>query len=146
MANPKLGYRVELPAHWISEVRDNAQVFSGPKGSADYDVTVNIQVIRKAPGGSLQTQADEIKRQWGRMKEYALHGERKTELGGRPTVFLMAVFRPPGQEVYEQAQAIVDRDPYYYWIGYTSPRPLFDEHLWALNHALDTFELTPIGK
>lgn len=146
MDNPKFGYRVELPAHWVSEVRDGAQVFSGPKGEADHDVTLNVQIIRKTPGGSLQAQADDIKHQWARMKDYALHGERETDLRGRPTAFLMAVFRPQGQAVYEQAQVIVDRDPYYYWIGYTTPQPLFDGHLWVLSHALDTFEFTPLKK
>jgi hypothetical protein len=146
MDNPRLGYRCELPAHWVSEVRDGSQVFSGPKGAADRDVTLNFQVIHKTPGSSLKGQAEEVKGQLARMKEYALHGERETELRGHPTVFLMAVFRPQGQGVYEQAQVIVDRDPYYYWIGYTSPRELFDGHLWVLNHAVETLEFTPIGK
>jgi hypothetical protein len=146
MDNPRFGYQVELPAHWVSEVRDDAQVFSGPQGQADHEVTLNVQVIRKSPGGSIRAQADEIKHQWARMSDYALHGERETELRGRPTVFLMAVFRPQGEGVYEQAQVIVDRAPYYYWIGYTTPRPLFDGHLWVLNHALNTFDFTPIGK
>lgn len=144
--NKKFGFVAELPAHWESQVKDNAHIFCGAKGTEEYDTTVNFQIINKKPGSTLKSEADEIIAQWKAMSAFKLDQSNTGDLNGNQATYLVASFETPGGGAYQQMQTIIDRDPYYYMIGYTAPKNLFMKYYFVMIHLIGTFKFTAIEK
>lgn len=145
-ANPKFGFVTELPAHWESQVRDNSHVFSGPKGAEDYNTTINFQFITMTADNSLPQQRRTVIEQWKHMQDYRLvEDETQNFQNQYTTVYLHAGYKLPGNDtLWEQIQVIIERQPYYYFIGYTSPQPLFEKYYPHLKHLIQTLRFTPL--
>lgn len=144
--NKKFGFVTELPAHWESQVKDNAHIFCGAKGTEEYDTTVNFQIINKKPGSTIKSEADEIISQWKAMSAFKLDQSNTGDMNGNQATYLVASFETPGGESYRQMQVIIDRAPYYYMIGYTAPKNLFMKYYFVMIHLLATFQCTEIEK
>lgn len=145
-ANPKFGFVTELPAHWESEVRNNTHLFSGPKGSEDYNVTVNFQFIAMTAPGQVAQQKQSAVEQWQKLEGFRLIEDNIYKLQDQyPAGFLHACYKMPGNDtLWEQIQVIIERQPYYYFIGYTSPQPLFEKYYPHLKHLIQTLRFTPL--
>ncbi len=140
------GYRFELPAHWVTATNGGAQVYSGPPGAPDREVTINVQTTPLNPRSTPIGEAKELERQWGRLPGYHLRTpKRSTSLRGYAACSVRAAYSLPGQGTFVQEQWIVARKPHYYWIGYTAPEPLFDRNRHVLQRALDTLQLGTAG-
>ncbi len=146
--NPKFGFVTELPAHWESEVKGNSHVFSGPKGAEDYRATINFQFIAMTSANSLPQQRRMVIDQWRRMQDYRLVEDETHNFQNQYlTVYLRAVYRLPGSEIlWEQAQVIVERPPYYYCIAYTAPQPIFEKYHPHMKHLFLSLRFTPIAQ
>ena len=145
-ANKKFGFATELPAHWDSEVKDNAQVFSGRKDTEQYNTTVNFQFIIKKEGRNIRNQADEILAQWKTMKGFELDKIKQGDMDGHDALYMVASYTLPNGEAFQQMQVIIQRDPYYYMIGYTAPKDLFMKYYFVVVHLLEKFKFTAIEK
>ena len=145
--NPKFKFATQLPSHWESKVKDNSLIFSGPKNTEEYNTTINFQFINRNPQDSLETQGQDLERQWAAMPGYKLLGRDTGRLSGQPALRLRAVYQASqGGELFQQDQLLVERGPYYYCIGYTAPQRLFNKYKWALDHVLKTFKFLPEEK
>lgn len=142
--NPKFGFAAELPAHWESSVRNNAHLFSGAKGTDQYDTTVNFQFITKG-SATIRNQADDILNQWKTMDDFDLDDIRQGQLDGHDMLFMVARFRVSGGALFRQKQVIIDRAPYYYMIAYTAPAELYPKYEYVMAHLLETFRFTEPG-
>jgi len=147
-ANPKFGFVTELPAHWESEVRDNTHLFSGPKGSEDYHVTINFQFIAMTAPGQVARQKQDALGQLQRLEGFRLIEDNVYQLQDQyPAGFLHACYKLPGNDtLWEQIQIIIERPPYYYFIGYTSPQPLFEKYYPHLQRLIRTLRFTPLSQ
>ncbi|MFZ2639421.1 MAG: zinc ribbon domain-containing protein [Verrucomicrobiia bacterium] len=147
-ANPKFGFVTELPAHWESEVKDNSHLFSGPKGAEDYRVTINFQFITMTSANSLPQQRRTVIDQWRRMQDYRLVEDETHNFQNQYlTVYLHATYKLPDKDtLWEQTQIIVERQPYYYCIGYTAPQALFEKYYPHMKHLIQTLRFTPIAQ
>ena len=145
--NKKFGFATQLPNHWVSEVKDNSLIFSGPKNTEEYFTTINFQFINRKPKGSLEAQGKDLEQQWARGQNYKLLSREKIRVGGQPALRLKAVYKlPTGKETFQQDQVVVERGRYYYHIGYTAPQELFGKYKWAFDHVLKSFKFLPAGK
>ena len=144
--NKKFGFVTELPARWESKVKNDAHVFSGRKGTEQYNTTVNFQIITKLADRSIKDQADEILSQWMAMDEFKLDQTNKGDMNGHEAMYMVASFSLPNGETFQQMQAIIQRDPYYYMIGYTAPKKLFTKYYFVVIHLLEKFQFTEIEK
>ena len=145
--NQKFKFATQLPSHWESYVKDNSLIFHGPKGTEEYHTTINFQIINRTPQDSLETQGQDLERQWSTFPDYKLLGRDKGRLAGQPALRLRAVYQAPqGGELFQQEQLVVERGPYYYCIGDTAPQRLFSKYKWALDQVLKTFKFLPEGK
>lgn len=144
--NKKFGFVAELPAHWESQVKDNAHIFCGAKGTEEYDTTINFQIINKKPGSTIQGEADEIISQWKAMSEFKLDQSNTGDMNGNTATYLVASFETPGGRAYRQMQTIIEREPYYYMIAYTAPKNLFMKYYFVMIHLVGTFRFTAIEK
>ncbi|MCX6993995.1 MAG: zinc-ribbon domain-containing protein [Kiritimatiellaeota bacterium] len=144
--NKKFGFVAELPAHWESEVKDNAHIFCGAKGTEEYDTTVNFQIINKKPGSTVRSEADKILSQWKTMDEFELDKTDQGDLSGKKAFYMVARFEMPSGQAFQQMQAIIDREPYYYMISYTAPKKLFKKYYFVMVHLIGTFRFTATEK
>jgi len=145
--NRKFGFVAELPAHWESEVKNNTHIFCGPQGAEDYNATVNFQIITRKPGSTLQSEADamlsQLKTMMGAVK---LDKSDQGDLNGSPALYMVVSYETPGGRAFRQMQAIIDREPYYYMIGYTAPQNLFMKYYFVMIHLVGAFQFTEIAK
>jgi len=142
--NKKFGFITELPAHWESQVNDNTHIFCGVKGSEEYDTTVNFQIINKKPGSTLKSEANDMLSQWKTMGGFKLDKTDQGDLNGNQAFYMVASYELPSGQEFQQMQAIIDREPYYYMIGYTAPKKLFLKYYFVMIHLLGTFQFTDI--
>jgi hypothetical protein len=144
--NKKFGFIAEMPGHWESEIKDNAHVFCGPKGAEDCNATVNFQFITKKAGSSVKSEADDILSQWKAMSGFKLDKTDQGDLNGNQALYMVASYEVPGGQAFQQMQAIIDREPYYYMIGYTAPKNLFMKYYFVMIHLIGTLQFTEIQK
>lgn len=144
--NPKFGFIAELPAHWESKVKDNTHLFSGAKGTEEYDTTVTFQIITRTSGSTIKSESEEIQSQWKRMNGFKLDKTDQGNMSGKPALYMVASYDSQGGLKFQQFQAIIERSPYYYLIGYTAPKPLFRKYYFVINHLISTFKFTEIQK
>jgi hypothetical protein len=143
-SSPKLGYRLELPAHWVAEPKGQVVLFSGKKGTPEYRTTISIQVVRLQAYPSLEALAADYLGQWSRKPGYRLLAQREGKLDGQPGLLLVARYQLQG-EMFQQEQVVVKRIPYYYLIGYTAPQKLFKRGQPHMSRALASFKFLPLG-
>ena len=144
--NKKFGFVAELPAHWESQVKDNAHIFCGAKGTEEYDTTVNFQIINKKPGSTVKSEADDMLSQWKTMGGFKLDKTDQGDLNGNQALYMIASYELPSGHEFQQMQAIIDHEPYYYMIGYTAPKNLFRKYYFVMVHLIGTFRFTEIQK
>ena len=144
--NPKFGFIAELPAHWESQVKDNTQLYCGAKGTEEYDTTVTFQMITRTAGSTVKSKSNEIRAQWQCMDGFVLDKIDQGNMKGKPALYMAASYDAKGGEKFRQFQAIIERPPYYYLIGYTAPKPLFRKYYFVINHLISTFKFTEIQK
>jgi hypothetical protein len=140
--NAKFGFVTELPAHWESQVKDNAHVFSGPKGADEYEATVNFQIITRKAGSTLKNEADGILSRWKAMSGFSLDQTNEGDMNGNRALYMVASYELPGGRPFRQFQAIIDREPFYYMVGYTAPQTIFMKYYFVIVHLLGTFQFT----
>ncbi len=126
--NQKFGFETLIPSHWESEVKDNSQVFSAPRGGKDYGATFNWQVIRQEKGASLDTQADELITEMQDFSHFILREKSRRIAGGKQAVHLLVSFETAGGEPMMMDWLIVDKLPYFFWFGYTAPTAIFEKY------------------
>lgn len=139
--NPKFGFLTELPAHWESKVKNNAHVFSGPQGSEDFQTTINFQFIPRQ-GQSARALAEELVAQWRKMEGFELLDHKRGECFGQPCQLLVARYKLPAGELFQQQQLVIERDPYFYLIAFTAPPELFAKYSFVMNHLMETYKFT----
>jgi hypothetical protein len=54
-ANSPMGFSMQVPKHWLPPEKKGVGtlVFSGPKGSEQYQTTISVQLVRPPAGSSL---------------------------------------------------------------------------------------------
>gem|GEM_PF-5551791 len=143
--NP-MGFSLQVPKHWLPPERKGTGtlVFSGPKGSEQYQTTISVQLVRPPAGSSLQKEVQAVEQQWRSAPQYQLLSKQTGTLAGQRGVRLLAQYQMPGTtQIYKQEQFIIDRAPYFFWLGYTAPLPLFDKHQAAMVKAVNTLKFVP---
>ena len=143
--NQKFKFATQLPSHWESAVKDNSLVFSGPQGTEEYNVTINFQFINRKSQDSLEAQGQDLERQLATAQGYKLLVQEKGRISGQPALRLAMVYQT-SSGLYQQEQFLVERGPYFYYIGYTAPQRLFKKYKWALDQVIKTFKFLPDGK
>ncbi|MEW5910940.1 MAG: DcrB-related protein [Thermodesulfobacteriota bacterium] len=141
-----MGFSIQVPKHWLPPEKKGTGtlVFSGPKGSEQYQTTINVQLVRSPAGSSLAKEVQEIEKQWGAAPQYRLLAKQTGTLAGQRGVRLLAQYQLPGTtQMFKQEQFIVDRSPYFFWLGYTAPLALFDKHQAVMVQAVNTLKFVP---
>jgi len=142
--NRKFGFVAELPAHWESALKNNSLIFCGAKGTEEHDTTVNFQIINKKPGSTVRSEADDLLAQWKTLEVFNLDKMDQGDLNGHQASYMVASYELPGGQAFQQMQAVIERDPYYYMIGYTAPKALFMKYYFVMIHLIGTFQFTEI--
>ncbi len=137
-----LGCRLTLPSHWTAEKRGRALVFSGAKGSGEYETTISLQVTGRQAYPDLTAVAADYVAQWSRNPGYRLLARKQGTVGGLPAVLLLARYRTRGRE-FQQEQVAIQRGVSYYLIGYTAPLELFERGRPHMDRALASLRFTP---
>ena len=138
--NDKFHFATQLPAHWELSVADGSLVFSGKKNTEDYVTTINFQIIYRNDNTSLDLQAQDLQDQLSAMKSFSLISNEKGQLAGSPAVRMIVSYQTANStELYQQEQVIVEHGAYYYWIGYTTPKRLFDKYRFVMAEAMTSF-------
>ena len=91
--NQKFKFATQLPSHWESAVKDNSLIFPGPKGSEDFNVTINFQFINRKSQDSLEAQGQDLERQLATFPGYKLLSREKGRISGQPALRLVMVYQ-----------------------------------------------------
>ncbi len=139
--NNTLGFSVDVPGEYQSEVNGTALVFSGRPGSDQWHTTINFQAIQ-ASGQQLVSFVADLKSQWQDMDSYRLLSEQTGALDKQKAVRLLVEYRVENdQELIRQEQFVVQHTNYFYLIAYTAPATLFDLYHAPMSRAVDTFHI-----
>lgn len=146
--NREYGFSMEVPEHWVSESRKiesgTALIFSGPKGSAEYFATINLQVVIRRPIDTIEERANQLEKQWKTAPAYRMISRATGTLGGQPAIRMVVEYQQPGgTERFRQEQVVAERGLYFYLVGYTASPDLYDKAYGAMQQALATFEFLP---
>ena len=147
--NEKLKFSTKFPDNWQSEAKKTktggtALVFSGSKGTDEYYTTINIQVVHRQPKNTLQTQAQGFAKQLAATPKYKILSLVEGDLSGQKAVRVVAIYQiPNGKEMFKQDQLIIERDKYFYWLGYTAPEKLFEKYKGIMEQAVSSFQFLP---
>jgi hypothetical protein len=145
--NQRLGFSFQVPANWPAPEKKSVAtlIFSGPQGSLQYRTTINVQLVQRKANANLQTEAKEIIKQWATAPKYKLLSRQTGSLAGKRGMRLVVQYQLPGtEEMFKQEQFIVDRPPYFFWIGYTAPLELFDANRHFMAKAIETLKFMPM--
>jgi len=141
--NEDLGFSVDIPRNWESEVNGQALVFSGRHGTDQWRTTINCQVIETGNLGSSSFIAD-LKSQWQTYNAYQLISEQSGTLDSQKAIRLLVKYRLKNtDELIRQEQIVVLHPKFFYLIGYTAPDDLFDRYYGPMSRALDSFHIFP---
>ena len=145
-SDQSLGFACQVPSHWLPQPKPPATLtFSGPAGSEQYFTTINMQLV-KDQASSLEAQVQEFLNQMGRLPHYRLLSRQGGTLAGRRGVRLLVEYQlPDNQQLFRQVQFVAERAPYFFWLAYTAPVNLFDQHQAIMDKVLDSLQFLPLA-
>lgn len=135
----KYRFSVEVPGNWIVAEIKNGLIFSGEKGTEEYNTTVTFQFIPKQAGKTLDSEVENFLTQMKTAQQFKLISKEAGKLSGLPSYEIKVSYQVPGStELFTQEQHITETSSGFCWLGYTTPSDLFDKYHAAMEHAVRT--------
>ncbi len=140
--NEALNFTVDLPGSWVAEEKDQTLVFSGQRGSEQWQTTINFQLV-EGGGQNIASVVAELKSQWaGFDPAYRLTEEQSGLLDEHAAQRLLVEYQDKShQALIRQEQFVAQYPDYFYLIAYTAPFDLYDQYHAAMDRVLKSFHV-----
>ncbi|MBP6785715.1 MAG: hypothetical protein KA152_18115 [Verrucomicrobiales bacterium] len=141
---PQLAVSFELPADWITEVKEGTLTYH-PPGAAP-EVVLSIQMIDNTAGTSdLAAQVAKLKSEIGTLPQITFLADENSDFAGQPGHLLIGRFQSATGITKGMVWQIVARNHYFYWIGMTFPPDKWEDGYAVLMDRLNTgFQFTAL--
>ncbi len=134
--NKSINLSFDIPETWTSEINGQSVVFSGEKGTEEWNTTLSLQYVI---GDSLTLDAlvEDLVKQWSQHPKYQKLRDRSLNISGFASRNIEVEYTAPGtSELHKQNQILINGGGKFYLIGYTAPAQLYAKHSDKLDTAI----------